>query len=98
MQSDACCVAQKGNGTFVNSVVVQHHAFVLRTSDRRIDVACDYEEMKLKVRGAKSVKHGSLKRLPPRLIDSHCKGNQWELSSGHLERHGWVKCGEVNSW
>ncbi|GFS76415.1 uncharacterized protein TNCV_1620501 [Trichonephila clavipes] len=47
-----------GNGTFINSVVVQHHAFVLRTSDRRIDVACDYEEMKLKIRGAKSVRHG----------------------------------------
>ncbi|KAF8774551.1 Cuticlin-1 like protein [Argiope bruennichi] len=58
-----CGTRNLGNGTFVNSVVVQHHAFVLRTSDRRIDVACDYEEMKLKVRGAKSVKHGEMKPL-----------------------------------
>ncbi|GFY45713.1 uncharacterized protein TNIN_139491 [Trichonephila inaurata madagascariensis] len=58
-----CGTRNLGNGTFINSVVVQHHAFVLRTSDRRIDVACDYEEMKLKIRGAKSVRHGEMKPL-----------------------------------
>ncbi|KFM74437.1 hypothetical protein X975_18016, partial [Stegodyphus mimosarum] len=58
-----CGTKNLGNGTFTNVVVVQHHPFVLRTSDRRIDVACDYEEMKLKIRGSKSVKHGELKPL-----------------------------------
>ncbi|GIX72638.1 uncharacterized protein CDAR_210491 [Caerostris darwini] len=63
LHSRHCGTQNLGNGTFINSVVVQHHAFVLRTSDRRIDVACDYEEMKLKIRGAKSVKHGEMKPL-----------------------------------
>ncbi|XP_054715373.1 uncharacterized protein LOC129224852 [Uloborus diversus] len=58
-----CGTKNLGNGTFVNSVVVQHHPFVLRTTDRRVDVACDYEEMRLKVRGAKGVKQGELKPL-----------------------------------
>ncbi|GIY82126.1 uncharacterized protein CDAR_506131 [Caerostris darwini] len=47
-----------GNGTFVNSVVVQHHPFVLRSTDRRIDVACDYEEVQRKLRGGKQVLEG----------------------------------------
>ncbi|KAG8197036.1 hypothetical protein JTE90_004305 [Oedothorax gibbosus] len=58
-----CGTRNLGNGTFVNSVVVQHHAFVLRTTDRRIDVACDYEEMKLKIRGSKGIKNGEMKPL-----------------------------------
>lgn len=40
----------KGNGTFVNTVILQHHPLVVRDSDRRIDVACDYEEVQGKMR------------------------------------------------
>lgn len=53
----------QGNGTFVNSVVVQHHPFVLRSTDRRIDVACDYEEVQRKLRGGKQVLEGYVEEL-----------------------------------
>ncbi|GFU87270.1 ZP domain-containing protein [Trichonephila clavipes] len=53
-----CGTKNLGNGTFVNSVVVQHHPFVLRSTDRRIDVACDYEEVQRKLRGGKQVLEG----------------------------------------
>ncbi|XP_054706611.1 uncharacterized protein LOC129216421 [Uloborus diversus] len=55
-----CGTKNLGNGTFVNSVVVQHHPFVLRSTDRRIDVACDYEEVQRKLRGGKQVLEGDL--------------------------------------
>lgn len=59
----SCGTKNLGNGTFINSVVVQHHPFVLRTSDRKIDIACDYEEMKQKLRSSKGVKDGELKPM-----------------------------------
>ncbi|XP_035206204.1 uncharacterized protein LOC118181225 isoform X2 [Stegodyphus dumicola] len=58
-----CGTKNLGNGTFVNSVVVQHHPFVLRSTDRRIDVACDYEEVQRKLRGGKQVLEGDLQSL-----------------------------------
>ncbi|XP_071034520.1 uncharacterized protein [Parasteatoda tepidariorum] len=58
-----CGTKNLGNGTFVNSVVVQHHPFVLRSTDRRIDVACDYEEVQRKLRGGKQVLEGDLVSL-----------------------------------
>lgn len=55
-----CGTKNLGNGTFINSVVVQHHPFVLRSNDRKIDVACDYEEVQLKLRGGKQINDGDL--------------------------------------
>lgn len=37
----------QGNGTFINDVVVQMHPIVLRDSDRRVRIACDYPSSKV---------------------------------------------------
>ncbi|XP_023213334.1 uncharacterized protein LOC111616142 [Centruroides sculpturatus] len=58
-----CGTKNLANGTFTNSVVVQHHPFILRTSDRRINIACDYEEVQRKLRGGKQVLEGDLQSL-----------------------------------
>ncbi|XP_022244636.1 uncharacterized protein LOC106461854, partial [Limulus polyphemus] len=58
-----CGTKNLGNGTFTNSVVIQHHPYILRNSDRRIDVACDYEEIRTRVRGGKEVTEGEFQSL-----------------------------------
>ncbi|RWS31259.1 hypothetical protein B4U80_01867 [Leptotrombidium deliense] len=50
-----CGTMNVGNGTFQNSLVIQHHPLILRDSDRRVDVACDYHRIKRKLRGGKQV-------------------------------------------
>ncbi|XP_076346284.1 uncharacterized protein LOC143244814 isoform X2 [Tachypleus tridentatus] len=50
-----CGTRNMGNGTFTNSVIVQHHPYILRSSDRRIEVACDYDEITTRVRGGKEI-------------------------------------------
>ncbi|XP_076307550.1 uncharacterized protein LOC143223442 isoform X2 [Tachypleus tridentatus] len=59
-----CGTKNLGNGTFTNDVVVQHHPFILRNTDRRIDIACDYEEVKQRVRSGKEVEEGVSQSLP----------------------------------
>lgn len=58
-----CGTKNLGNGTFLNSIVVQHHPYVLQSSDRRIDISCDYEEVERKLRGGKQVLEGDLQSL-----------------------------------
>ncbi|CAN7937078.1 unnamed protein product, partial [Ixodes hexagonus] len=58
-----CGTKNMGNGTFLNSIVVQHHPYVLQSSDRRIDISCDYEEVERKLRGGKQVLEGDLQSL-----------------------------------
>lgn len=43
----------KGNGTFSNRLILQYHPLILKESDRRIEVSCDYHLVKQKVRGSK---------------------------------------------
>lgn len=58
-----CGTKNLGNGTFVNSIVVQHHPYVLQSTDRRIDISCDYEEVERTLRGGKQVLEGDLQSL-----------------------------------
>lgn len=58
-----CGTKNLGNGTFLNSIVVQHHPYVLQSSDRRIDISCDYEEVERKLRGGKQVLEGDMQSL-----------------------------------
>ncbi|XP_022258051.1 uncharacterized protein LOC111089577, partial [Limulus polyphemus] len=58
-----CGTRNMGNGTFTNSVIVQHHPTILRSSDRRIDVACDYEEITTRLRGGKEIKEDEFQSL-----------------------------------
>lgn len=58
-----CGSRNLGNGTFTNSILVQHHPFVLRNTDRRINVACDYEEVHKKLKIGKEVVEGELQTL-----------------------------------
>ncbi|KAK8783862.1 hypothetical protein V5799_009773, partial [Amblyomma americanum] len=58
-----CGTKNLGNGTFLNSIVVQHHPYVLQSSDRRIDISCEYEEVERKLRGGKQVLEGDLQSL-----------------------------------
>ncbi|XP_022236624.1 uncharacterized protein LOC111084133, partial [Limulus polyphemus] len=53
-----CGTKNLGNGTFINNIVVQHHPVVLKNSDRRVEVACDYDEIKRRLRTGKEVEEG----------------------------------------
>ncbi|OWA53876.1 hypothetical protein BV898_18295 [Hypsibius exemplaris] len=47
LDSEECGTKSLGNGTFINDVVVQMHPIVLRDSDRRVRIACDYPTAKV---------------------------------------------------
>ncbi|XP_022243344.1 uncharacterized protein LOC106460835 [Limulus polyphemus] len=59
-----CGTKNLGNGTFTNDVVVQHNPFVLRNTDRRIEIACDYDEVRQRIRSGKEVEEGVSQSLP----------------------------------
>uniref|UniRef100_T1K7E7 ZP domain-containing protein n=1 Tax=Tetranychus urticae TaxID=32264 RepID=T1K7E7_TETUR len=53
-----CGTQNLRNGTFVNSLIVQRHPLILRETDRRIDVVCDYQQITRKLRSGKQVSEG----------------------------------------
>ncbi|XP_076371295.1 uncharacterized protein LOC143257058 [Tachypleus tridentatus] len=63
LHGQRCGTKNLGNGTFINNIVVQHHPIVLKNSDRHIEVACDYDEIKTTLRSGKHVQEGEFQKL-----------------------------------
>ncbi|XP_074595258.1 uncharacterized protein LOC141850519 [Brevipalpus obovatus] len=55
LHAGQCGTISLGNGTYTNSLVIQKNPYILRESDRRIDIACDYHRVRRKLRGGKNV-------------------------------------------
>ncbi|XP_055346140.1 uncharacterized protein LOC129593719 [Paramacrobiotus metropolitanus] len=64
LEGNECGSKSLGNGTFVNDVVVQMHPIVLRDSDRRIRIACDYPASKVTL-----IQDLTVEGVPPRFMD-----------------------------
>ncbi|GAB6023215.1 hypothetical protein CHUAL_008033 [Chamberlinius hualienensis] len=55
LRTSICGTKNLGNGVYTNSIVIQHHPNVLRSSDRRIDVVCEYEEHRIRLKAGKQI-------------------------------------------
>ncbi|KAG1653850.1 hypothetical protein GQR58_025368 [Nymphon striatum] len=54
-----CGTNDLGNGTFSNSIIIQEHPYILRNTDKRVEVYCDYDVIKQKLRSGKEVIEGN---------------------------------------
>ncbi|CAM1309145.1 Uncharacterised protein g5055 [Pycnogonum litorale] len=60
-----CGTKDLANGTFSNSIIIQEHPNILRQTDKRIDIYCDYDVIRQKLRSGKQVLEGNdISELP----------------------------------